>query len=101
MQRRKRVRPPSLPIPNTLFQRILPSNPQTAPVVPARDIIAKVNGLGKEPDRPVYPVAVAQDRLGDPPPLQAVVERREGEPEAFLVRKSELDVLDHEDPEGG
>lgn len=69
-------------------------------VVPTRAVITKVDGLGQDPDRPVDPVAVAQDRLGDPPPLQAVVERCECEPKTFLVRKSELDVLDHEDPKG-
>jgi hypothetical protein len=70
-----------------------------APIIVARDIIAKVNDLSKDPDRPVDPVAVAKDRLGDPPPSQAVVERCKREPKTFLVRKSELDVLDHEDPE--
>jgi hypothetical protein len=71
------------------------------PVIPASDIITKINSLGKEPDRPVDPVAVAEDRLGDPPPSQAVVERCKCQPKTFLVRKRELDVLDYEDPEGG
>lgn len=100
MQGRKRIRPATLPIPNTLFQRILPRDPQMAPVIPTGDIIAEIDGLGKDPDRPVDPVAVAKDRLGDPPPAQAVVEGCECEPETFLVRKCELDVLDYEDPEG-
>lgn len=59
MQRRKRLRPTRLPIPNPLLQRILPRDPQMAPVIPARDIIAKVDRLGQQPDRPVDPVAVA------------------------------------------
>lgn len=80
MQRRERIRPPRLPIPNPLLQRILPRNPQMGPVIPARDIITKVNGLSQQPDRPVDPVAVAEDGLGNPPASQAVVERGEREP---------------------
>ena len=99
MQRRERIWPPGLPVPNPLLQRILPRNPQSAAAIPARDIITKVNGLSQQPDRLVNPVAVAEDRLGDPPASQAVVERGEREPQAFLVRKRELDVLDYEDPE--
>lgn len=99
MQRRERIRSPGLPIPNPLLQRILPRNPQRAPVIPARDVITKVDCLSQQPDCLVDPVAVAEDRLGDPPASQAVVERGEREPQAFLVRKRELDVLDHEDPE--
>lgn len=68
------------------------------PVILSRDIITKVNGFGQQPDRPVDPVAVAEDQLGYPPASQAVVERGEREPQAFLVCKRELDILDYEDP---
>lgn len=98
MQRRECIRPPNLPIPDPLLERILPRNPQMVSIVPARDIVTKINGLGKDPDRPADPVALAKDRLGDPPPSQAVVERCKLEPKTFLVRKSELDVLDYENP---
>lgn len=38
-----------------------------AAIIPTGDVIAEVNSLGEDPDRPVNPVAVAKDRLGDPP----------------------------------
>lgn len=70
-------------------------------IIPTGDIITKVDRLGKQPNRAVHPVADTQEGLRNPPATEAVVERGEGEPKAFLVRKCELDVLDDENPEGG
>lgn len=80
---------------------MFPRNTKMTPIIPAGDIIAKVDRLGQEPDRTVHPVAVAEDRFSGPPLTEAVVEWCECEPEAFLVCECELDVLDDEDPEGG
>lgn len=101
MQRRKRIGSSNLPITNFLFQSVLPGNAEMTPIIPTGDIITKVDRLSKQPNRAVYPVADAQGGLRDPPATEAVVERGEGESEAFLVRKCELDVLDDENPEGG
>lgn len=101
MQRRKRIRPPNFPLENPLSQSNLTNGAKSAPVISARDIPTEIHRLGQQPNRAISPVSVAQDGLGDPPPAENVVERGEGEPKAFLVRKCELDVLDDEEPEGG
>jgi hypothetical protein len=67
-----------LPFKNSLLQSILTSNTQMAAIVVPRDVITKVNSLGKDPDRPVDPVAVIEDRLGDPPLAEAIVEGGKG-----------------------
>lgn len=101
MQRRKRRRSQNLPLMNSLLQSMLPRNTQMTAIVPARDIIAKVDRFGKEPNGTIHPVAVAEDRFSGPPLAEAVVEWGKGESQAFLVCQCELDVLNDEDPEGG
>ena len=68
-------------------------------MVSARDIITKVNSFGQQPDCPVRPVTIGQGGLGAPPTAETLVEGRKSQPEAFLVRKRELNVLDDEHPE--
>lgn len=96
MQWDERVGAISLPFQNTLLQCPLPINAEMAAVIPPGHIVAEINGLGKQPDRPIDPVADAEIRLGGPPLAQAVVKGRKREPQAFLVRKGELNILDHE-----
>src|SRR4051794_25522861 len=101
MQRRKRIRPPNLPLKNPLSQSHLTNGAKSAPVISARDIPTEIHRLGQQPNRAISPVSVAQDGLGDPPPAENVVEGGEGERKEFLVRKWELEVLGDEEPEGG